>query len=280
MNFDSFPVGPFIVSVGGIITFIGIILASWVLIRTVRDEEVSLKFLSDHLLLFVVIPLFLGRFGAFLSLWNSIEFRLSGPWYTNIGEIFRSFFLFGNSGIRSDWAVGGFFVVFFVLAFWRKQKHFAWLDAFILPGVVISIFVSLGGYFSGWGYGKPAPDWLKYPFVIEYNMTDVRYSGSLYAVQLYATVLLSIIFLIGWYLWKRKIWRRWKEGKFFAVMLFVLGIVNAFLEFFRGDSVTHLFGIRLPIFFGLSIAIGSLIFLIFRRDNSLLERIQKDKTQQ
>ncbi len=277
MGFASFPVGPFILSVGGIIVFFGILLASCVLIRTVRDEEVSLKFLSDHLFFFVLIPLFLGRIGAFLSLWNSIKYRLTEGFWVNFGELLRSFFQIGEGGIRADWALGGFFVVFLILAFWRKQKHFAWLDAFILPGVVVSLFVSLGGYFSGWGYGKPAPEWLSFPLTVSYNMQEVRYSGSLYAVQLYSALLAGLVFLVGWYLWKRKIWRKWQPGKFFAVMIFVLGTGHASLEYFRGDSVAMPFGIRLPMLLGYLSAILALLFLIFWKEQSLVHRLKKEE---
>lgn len=269
----SFPVGPFIISVGGLIVFLGTLLASWTLIRTVRDEEVSLKFLSDHLPLFVVVPLFLGRFGAFLSLWKSIQLRLSDDFPTAVMEILWAFLYIGDGGIRADWALGGFFVTFLILAFWRKQKTFAWLDAFILPGIVISLFVSLGGYISGWGYGRPSPEWLSFPFAVEYNLQDVRYSGKLYAVQMYTAVLSAIIFLVGWRLWQRKIWRRWRPGKFFAVMVFFLGIGNSFLEFFRGDAVPIILGMRLPQILGFAIALCALFFLLLRKRETLLDRI-------
>ena len=78
-----------------------------------------------------------------------------------------------------------------------------WLDAFILPGIVVSIFVSLGGYFSGWAYGRPAPDMFPFPLVIQYDLLDVRYSGNIYAVQLYATILYIFIFIFGWRLWQQ-----------------------------------------------------------------------------
>ena len=62
---------------------------------------------------------------------------------------------------------------------------------------------------------------------------DVRYSGNIYAVQLYATILLYFIFIFGWRLWQQKLWQRWYFGKIFAAMIFLLGISTSFLEFFE-----------------------------------------------
>jgi hypothetical protein len=281
VNFSSFPLGSFLyISIGGIITFVGVLIAALILIRTVRDEEVSLEFLSKHLVFFITIPFLLGRFGAFLSLWNSLEYRLSGDFWTATVQIIKSFILIGEGGIRADWSLGGFFIVFFILAFWRKEKSFVWLDTFILPGIVVSFFVSIGGYFSGWGYGKPSPDWLPFPLSVEYNMAEVRYSGlPIYAVQLYSAFIFAIAFWIGWNLWRRKVWQSWLPGKFFAVMVFFLGITNSLLEFFRGDSVPEPWGIRITQIFGFSIAFIALIFLILQRNPSLLQRIGARKKQ-
>jgi prolipoprotein diacylglyceryltransferase len=275
MDVASFPLGPFIISVGGLIAFAGILVAALVLIRTVRDEDISLQFLNDHLFLFIIVPFALGRIGAFTSMWASIKLQLSENIFISIGEIFRSFFLIENGGIRSDWAIGGFFVIFFLLSFLRKQKKFAWLDAFILPGILILAFVSLGGYFSGWGYGKPSPEWLPFPFSIEYNLQEVRYSVPLYAVQLYTAFFSFLSFFIGWRLWRKKIWQQWPAGKFFAIMILITGLTNGLLEYFRGDTVPMPFDVRLPQIFYFFVIFLSLLFLLFRKEKPLLERLKQ-----
>jgi len=277
VNFSTFPIGPFIISTGGVVVFFGILLAALVLIRTVRDEEVSLKFLSDHLFFFVFLPLFFGRLGAFLAMWTAFERRFSSNIWENMNEILRGFFLIGDGGIKPDWAVGGFFAVFIILAAWKKQKHFAWLDAFILPGILISVFVSLGGYISGWNYGAPAPEWLSFPFTVEYDLQDVRYSGSIYAVQLYSACISGILFLIGRRMWHQKIWRKWVAGRFFATMLFAFGVSNGFLEFFRGDGAQMFFDIRLSQILSFAVAGGAAAFLFFLQkfEKPLLHRLQK-----
>lgn len=275
MSFDVIPLYPFEISTGGVVTFIGVLVATAVLIRTIRDEEISLRFLSDHLFFFVVFPLLLGRIGAFLSLWPSVKYRLSGDFGEMFFEVIRSFFLIGDGGIRADWALVGFFLVFFIIAFWRKEKFFAWLDAFILPGIVISLFVALGGYFSAWGYGRPAPDWLFFPLSIEYDLMNVRYSGKLYAVQLYMALSLGILFWVGWSLWQHKAWQRWQPGKFFLVMVFFLSLTTGCLDFFRGDVTSYLFGYRLPQVLSFTVALAALALLFFRREGRLIDRIKK-----
>lgn len=279
MNFSIIPLGPFLIPTGGIIVFIGVLVAAAVLIHTIRDEDISLKFLSDHLFFFVIIPFLFGRMGAFLSLWPTVRQRLpEGDIIGSIIEIFRSFFLFGDGHLQSDWAIGGFFAVFCMIAAWRKEKFFAWLDAFILPGVVLAFFVALGGFFSGWNYGSPAPSWLPFPLSVTYELQEVRYSVPIYSVQLYSAVLLALVFWIGWIFWERKIWRRWSAGKFFMVMLFVLGVTNAFLDLFRGDVVAMPFGIRLPQIMSILMSLFAVFFLLFIiRDKPFLERFHQDE---
>lgn len=277
LNIAIFPVGPFLVPTGGIIVFLGVLAAAFILIRTVRDEEVSLKFLSDHLFYFIVIPFFFGRLGAFLSLWPTVQQQLPpGDFFGSIYEIVRQFFLIGNGTLLSDWAIGGFFVVFFLLAYWHKEKFYSWLDAFILPGIVLAFSFALGGFISGWNYGSPAPEWLPFPLSVQYNLQEVRFSVPIYSVQLYAAVLLAIVFWISWYFWRRKIWRRWRPGKFFMLMLFVLGVTNAFLDFFRGDEAMPIFGVRISLIISIIIALFALFFLVFIiRDKPFLERFHE-----
>ncbi len=279
MNISIIPLGPFLVPTGGIIVCIGVLAAAAILIHTIRDEDISLKFLSDHLFFFVVIPFLFGRLGAFLSLWPTVKQRLpSSDIFGSLIEIFRSFFLFGDGSLKADWAVGGFFIAFFLLAYWRKERFFSWLDAFILPGIVLAFFAALGGFFAGWNYGSPAPEWLPFPLSVKYELQEVRYSVPIYSVQLYSALLLAVVFWIGWVFWERKIWRRWSEGKFFMVMLFVLGLTNAFLDFFRGDVVAIAYGIRLPVIMSLGISLFALLFLFFIiRDKPFLERFRLDE---
>jgi len=275
MNLASFPLGPFAISIGGLLVFCGILLAATILIRTVRDESVSLRFLSDHLSFFVLIPLFVGRLGAFLSLWPSVHAALPEDFLGASWQVFQAFFLIGDGGIRADWAVGGFFLTFLILALWRKQPHAVWLDTFILPGIIISLFVSLGGFFAGWNYGSPAPDWLPFPLSVQYDLIAVRYSVPLYAVQIYSVFFLSLFFYVGWKLWKRKVFRRWPAGRFFAMMIFFLGLLQFFLEFFRGDPVSFFLGMRLPQVFSVLLVFGSAAFLIFQRPEPLRKRLQR-----
>lgn len=281
MDIGSFPLGPFVISLGGLIVFLGVILAALVLIRTIRDEEISLHFLSTHLFYFVFFPLLFGRIGGFLSDWKAISGELGVTLGEQILSFLKAFLISGAGGVRADWTLGGFFVVFFLIAFLRKEKAFAWLDAFILPGITIAFFLSIGGYISGWSYGVPAPEGLPYPLVVEYNLQYVRYQGPIYAVQLYSATFLAILFAVGWKMWTKKVWQRWSEGHFFAIMMIFIGGGNVVLEFFRGDEVQLVFGeIRLPQVISALIVLGAFLFLFFHRSGSLSERLQKEKEEE
>ena len=171
-----------IIPTGGIIAFFGVLLASIVLIRTVRDEEVSLKFLSDHLFFFCLFPCLrdvLERFFPFGHLFLSRRNRF-----------FLVDMLFPHWKWRHSNRLGTWFFLVFTAALWQKGKIFRVAWRIYSSWYCREYFcLSLGGYFSGWAYGRPAPDMLPFPLVIQYDLLDVRYSGNIYAVQLYATIL-------------------------------------------------------------------------------------------
>ena len=269
MNFSSFPLGPFVISTGGFFVFLGTLASCLVLIQTIRDEKVSLQFLSDHLMFFVFFPILLGRLGAFFSIFPILktDFQMAENFWQKVIIFLKNFLIFGPSGISIDWMLGGIFLTFLVISFWRKENFFSWLDAFSLPGITIAFFVSIGGFFSAWNYGAPIPENFPhfFPFSVSYNLQEVRYSEPVYAVQIYSAIIFLFIFLIEWNLWKRKIFRLWAPGKFFAVTLFFFGFSNFFLEFFRGDSVPIFFGFRFSQILNFLITISAVVFWIIRQ---------------
>lgn len=250
------PGGSFILQAGNVIIALGVVIAAWVLVQTVRDEEVSLKFLSDHFGLLVVIPLIFGRIGALAVNWSLLSTTFEPGVIGTITGVIRSFFLVGTGGIQLDWAFFGLMITFVILALWRREKAWVWLDVFTLPAVVVLIAFSFGSHLNGWGYGSLAPEWLPWPLSVEYEQMNVRYLGSIYAVQLYATVLYTLLFIFGWRLWKRKIYRRWPAGRFTGVMLLCMTMIGTFLSLFKGEQLFKILG------FSVNQAIGFVMIII------------------
>lgn len=286
MDYSSLSFGQyFYVPVGAILVFFGVLAAAWILIRTVRDEKLPLKFLSDHLLYFVFIPLLLSRIGRYVYYFPLSESQVENmtTWQV-IWETVFSFFIRLDTGFDSGWGLMGFFLTFFLIAMWKKQRHFAWMDAFLLPGIVLWFFISVGGYFSVWGHGSPAPDWLPFPLTVTYDMQrfqffyesfDFRNAEPTYAVQLYMSVFLLFAFWVGWHFWQHKIWKKWPTGKFSTVMILILSVGNIFMESFRGDATVLIFGFRLGQVVSFFVAIVALVVLgmFFQKKDSLLEKL-------
>ena len=235
MGSYSFPFGPFEFYLGSLLVFVGIVAAMTMLVRTVRDEEVHLSFLADHLLLLTAVPILFGRIGSFSEQWPALSYQLTGTFFANAKAVLLSFFLFGDGGLSIDWMMFGVIVTFLGVAAWRRQNMMRWLDAFTLPLLTLGLFVSLGAYFSGWLYGKPAPEWLPWPLSVEYDLLAVRYAGKIFATQLYLAALCAVLLLVGWQLWQHKAWQRWAAGRFFMRIVIGWGLGSGLIDFLRGD---------------------------------------------
>ena len=246
MLFSSFSVGPLEFSFGEVVLLAFCGLAALMLCRTARDEEVSLRFLSEHLLLLVALPIAFGRLGAMIDMWPSIAYRLPGGVVGNSWEVIRSFLFVGDGGLRATWVLGGLLLTFFVLALLRGERKRAWLDVFALPAVIFAAGLSFGGFFSGWGHGVPVPDgvFAPFPFAVSYDLLTVRYSGPVYAVPLFAGFGHLLLLAVGLRAWRQKIFQKWPRGRFFCVMVGGMLLVEGIAGFFRADG-GGLLGLRL-----------------------------------
>ncbi len=226
-------------------SFIGATIAVWMLTRTVHEKKLSLQFLSDHILLFSVSALLMGRLGVFLfplSLVVSEKVYDVEFWYEKVWEYISIFFSFWHGGIDIIWALGGFIFVFLLLCVFRNQHPLSWMDAFSLPTVFFLIFYSIGKFFSGVDYGSPVSD--EFFLAIQYDLKDVQYAGSIHPVQLYEALSLFILFFVAWKLWDKYISQNWPSGIFGGIILSSLFFILFFLEFFRwGSDINLLFGI-------------------------------------
>lgn len=266
MNFDTIPIGPFLISIGGVILLIGILIATGLLMNTARNKELSISFLSHNLFWLLLFSLFVGRAGMFITTYPRFqELIVDTGFFEKIFIFLKYFFVFWDGGFDYTWLTIGFMMALIIIAVFQKQPILKWLDAFVLPGLLVVIFVHIGGFFSSWGYGKPVgasfPKWLS----ISYNLPSVRYAGDLHPVQIYGVIIFGAIFYVGLKLWQQSYYRRrhWKDGTYFAIMALASSLANIVLEFFRGNAVEVVFGfIRLPQFLSLILALSALIFLI------------------
>lgn len=249
------------------LSFLSGILALWILTRTAHEKKLSLKFLSDHLVMFTISSLFFGRLGIMLLPFSYAiaEKRiLAEHWYEKIWVYIESFFSFWHGGIDVLWALGGFLSVFLLYCALKNEHPLAWMDAFSLPAIFFLIIYSFSNFFSGTNYGRPISEnsW----FAVHYDMIGVKYSGAIHAVQLYEAILCSILFFFAWKMWGRSIDHKWPNGIFGGMALSSLFFLLGLIEFFRWDAHVEVSFGFLPtqslILF--SFAIGIILFMTWR----------------
>ncbi|HID92037.1 TPA: prolipoprotein diacylglyceryl transferase [Candidatus Gracilibacteria bacterium] len=258
--------GIFEITVSLILTIFGFSLSFLMLTRTVHERKLSLLFLSDNIILLTLFSMFFGRLGIFLT---DLAFVVSekvfevSHWYEKFWVKIEVFFAFWQGGINLIWALAGFLFVFLILCFIKNEKPLSWLDAFSLPFVWFLIFYSLGEFFSGENYGKPAPD--GFPLTASYNLRDVQYQGEVFPVQVYEAVLLLVLFFFAYSLWEKYIDESWPNGIVGGVVLSALFFVLFLLEFLRWGATPDVLGF-IPIegFLLLMVSFGILLFMFFR----------------
>lgn len=277
MNSFLFSLGWVEIKSANIIVLLGFLVSLWILTRTVHEKKLSLKFLSDHLFLFSITSLLVGRMGALLMIYPAISEKMlfDETWQEKSFTLLESFFSFWHGGINVFWAIGSFLFIFLLLCSIKNEHPLAWLDAFSLPTVAFLIFFSVASFFGGWNYGKPVSE--NFPFGIRYeNNNHVIYSGEIHPVQLYAALLFFFLFIISFKIWGKKVRESWPNGIFGGILLSSLFFLLSFLEFFRGHTphlIFEVFPISSLIFFGFGFII--LIFMIARGHFHVFSQFKK-----
>jgi len=266
LNFDSFPLGPFIISIGGIFVLFGFFTAAFLLIFNAFQKKLSLDFLSQNFWLFLIVPIFLGRASAFFKIFSSLCAQSeSSGFFAKIFFLVKNFFSPFQNGFDNFWVFWGFILFFIFFALYKKQPLLKWFDAFALPTILFFVFYFIGGFFSAWGYGKPVGEnfWL----AVSYDLQNVRFSGPIHPAQIYSAIIFTTILFFGFKFWKKSFCEKiaWRDGTFFGLILFVGFFANGMLEFFRGDATTIVFqSVRFSQLLSFTIAVFALIFLSFQ----------------
>jgi len=249
------------------LSILGGIGAGWILSRTAHEKKLSLKFLSDNILVFFFSALTIGRLGTLFLPFSYVvaEKRLLAEhWYEKFWVYIQSFFSFWHGGIDVVWGLGGFLLVFLIFCAVKNEHPLAWMDSFSLPSLFFLIWYSISNFFSGTNYGRPLSEdsWI----AVHYNMIGVKYSGAIHPVQIYEAILFFIIFFIAWKIWGRVIDHKWPNGIFGGITISSMFFTLGFLEFFRWDATTEVsFGFfptqSLVLFF---ISLSIFLFMVWR----------------
>ena len=138
-----------------------------------------------------------------------------------------------NPGLLDIW--GGSLVAILVGLIYTQRKHISLLsalDAMTPLLAVLIIAVPLSNLASGEAYGKPASiPWGIYLWGMQRHPTQIY--------EAVAGMLILILFWPG-----RRSFDQKKPGEYFFLFLSVTAAATLFLEFFRGDSLLLLGGIR------------------------------------
>lgn len=260
-----FSVGIFEISASYLLVVVGFLLSTWLAIRTIHEKNLSLKFLSDHMMLYTLGALMLGRIGTFISFYGSIQEKMlfQESFFSKVWVFVSSFLSFWQGGFDVFWGLGGFLLLFLFFCSLKNQQPLAWMDAFALPTILFFIFFSLAAFFAGWRYGSPVSE--NFLFSVTYDLKDVLYSGPIHPVQLYSVAIFSSLLIGGGFLWIRKIRHSWPHGIYGGMMISLSFFVLSFLELFRGDTGKKIFDIfpfSALLFF--IFALSLLVFMIWR----------------
>ena len=266
------------------------------LFKTARGKNLSIDFLSNNLFWLILSPLFFGRMGAFIyhvypemrvRLANTDAFQSTSVFTDVLNALYipeqiyipiKYFFTVWEGGFNPIWIVLGFLSTFIFIAIRQKEEIWKWLDAFVLPGLMFTIFVQIASFFAGWEYGRPIsqgfPKWLS----VSYDSPSVTYAGDLYPVQIFATIIFIAIFIYGKKLWGKFSHSRsyHKDGTYFGMMLAISSFANILLEFFRGDRVKIIFGwMRFPQAISIILFIITIAFLLFHTHEKTIHKEKK-----
>jgi len=124
-------------------------------------------------------------------------------------------------------ALYGIIIALFILARRSNEDFWAWIDASMLSVLMAMIFIHIGHFFNGTGYGMPTD----LPWGIAFDTQNIPYLNPIHPTQLYAFAFTLIVFL---YALKRskRVHLPGVVGTL-ALMLYSLGMLG--IDFLHGD---------------------------------------------
>jgi phosphatidylglycerol:prolipoprotein diacylglycerol transferase len=211
-----FQYGPFIIPTLSLFAAIGFLLSMMFLLRYIGKTKLNLSFFSRNALWFFLAILLGGRIVYGIEHFES--FKLHPLSFLYIWDL-------KLSTIGAFAALSG---TLFYLARKEKENFWAWLDAFILTGLLALTLFHLGTFFSGHYYGKPTD----LPWGMRFDASNIPFTRPIHPTQLYSTAAAFIAYALG-----RKISKRSHLPGVAGFLALMLYSVSAFgIDFLHNVS--------------------------------------------
>ncbi len=173
-----FQYGPVTITTFNVLLALAFIMSMIFLVRFIRLKKLKLAFLVNNFAYLIILPLIGGRiFYIFEHLTIFKQSPLSILFIWDLG--FSTF--------------GVFYVAILTLFLLTKREHedfWAWLDAFVLCGLVGLFFIHIGHFFNGTHYGKLTD----LPWGIAFDTFNIPVTNPIHPTQIYSALVTFIIF--------------------------------------------------------------------------------------
>jgi len=255
-----FPIGDFLFFSFGLFLGGASMFSFFFVKKLIDHREIKIDILKGKFLLFTFVFIFFGKFADFL---------LNNEFYKDRSFWSCIMFYDGNFYFLPAW-IATFFLMLYLT---RKSKldFWFWNEIFFVVFLICTIFMEIGKFFAGYGYGKETDSF----FAIEYPDPEKVIGapfiiGARHPVQIYLAVSFLIIFAIFYPLIYKK--------KYFYSIVGI--IISGFVLFYNGifiDQGTILNFTHLQIFAIFLMLIGIVEFFIFSFSVDEIEKIEKRK---
>jgi phosphatidylglycerol:prolipoprotein diacylglycerol transferase len=157
---------------------LALILPTILMVRYLQFKNMSLRFIVNRLFWFVPAALAGGRL---------IHIAMHMPAYADspLSILFLWDMGFG--------ALGMFYATLMALFWLTRIDHedfWAWLDAFVLAGLVGLFLIHIGHFFDGTAYGMPTD----LPWGIAFNNFNIPFQTAIHPTQLYSALVSFFVF--------------------------------------------------------------------------------------
>lgn len=260
--------GPILLSTLWVMIVIGFIAACLILMKLALYAKLKLYFFRVYFFRMLLWGILFSRIVFILE---NLDFYFANFGFSTILKIVS----FWDKGLSFWGALAGIVFAFFIYSKREKENLAKWLDILTVSISSSMIFGYIGAFFQGINYGTPT----ELPWGITLENIEIQYTTPIHPVQLYGAifmVILTAVLLV--LLLKNKPW----QGGIALIAATTYSAFRFLEEFFRGDEITAVLGLRYPQWFALAALIISLIFLsnrynLFSRSLKFFKKIKTRK---
>lgn len=157
---------------------IGFLSSIYFLMRYINLKKLSFSFLSHHFFQLLLIPLIGGRLAHVIQ---QFDFYANNP---------LSIFTIWDGALDQFFLFYTFLITLYILTYINKKDFWAWLDAFLLSGLVGLFFLDIGHFFNGSFYGNLT----QLPWGVIFDTINIPFVKPIHPTQIYSALSTFVIF--------------------------------------------------------------------------------------